>query len=68
MKDLKEASYILRIKLIRDCKNRMLGLSQATYIDTVLAHFSMQEFKKVTYLSDIESLYSRISVPIHLKR
>ena len=33
MKDLGEASHILRIKLLRDRKQRMLGLSQATYID-----------------------------------
>ena len=42
MKDLGEASYILGIKVIRDRKNRMLALSQATYIDEVLARFSMQ--------------------------
>ena len=47
MKDLGEASYILRIKVIRDRKNRMLGLSQATYIGTVLTRFSMQDFKKM---------------------
>jgi len=41
MKNLGEASYILGIKLIGDRKNRMLGLLQATYTDTVLAHFSM---------------------------
>ena len=33
MKDLAEASHILGIKLIRDHQKRMLGLSQATYID-----------------------------------
>ena len=33
MKDLGEASHILGIKLLRDRKQRMLGLSQATYID-----------------------------------
>ena len=36
IKDLGEASYILGIKLWRDCKNRILGLSQAEYIDKVL--------------------------------
>ena len=39
MKDLGEAIYILGIKLIQDHNNRMLGLSQATYIDAVLTHF-----------------------------
>ena len=36
IKDLGEASYILGIKRWRDCKNRILGLSQAEYIDKVL--------------------------------
>ena len=46
MKDLREASHILGIKLLRDRKQRMFVLSQATYIDHILAHFSMQDFKK----------------------
>ena len=46
MKDLGEANFILGIKHWRDCKNRMLGLSQARYIDKVLEWFSMQNSKK----------------------
>ena len=46
MKDLGEANYILGIKLWRDRKNRMLGLSQARYIDKTLARFSMQNSMK----------------------
>ena len=46
MKDLDEANFILGIKLWRDHKNRMLGLSQARYIDKVLERFSMQNSKK----------------------
>ena len=46
MKDLGEANFILRIKLWQDCKNRMLGLSQAGYIDKVLERFSTQNSKK----------------------
>ena len=46
MKDLGEVNYILGIKLWRDRKNRMLGLSQAGYIDKILARFSMQNSKK----------------------
>ena len=46
MKDLGEVNYILGIKLWRDRKNRMLGLSQAGYIDKVLEQFSMQNSKK----------------------
>ena len=46
MKDLGKANYILGIKLWRDRKNRMLGLSQARYIDKILARFSIQNSKK----------------------
>ncbi|GFY91148.1 hypothetical protein Acr_07g0013440 [Actinidia rufa] len=46
MKDLGEASYILGIKLMRDRKNRMLGLSQAAYIDNLLVKFAMHNSKK----------------------
>ena len=46
MKDLGEASHILGIKLMRDHQKRMLGLSQASYIDQVLSKYSMQNFKK----------------------
>ena len=45
IKDFGEANYILGIKLWRDRKNRMLGLSQAGYIDKVLEQFSMQNSK-----------------------
>ena len=46
MRDFSEANFILRIKLWRDRKNKMLGLSQAGYIDKVLEQFSMQNSKK----------------------
>ena len=46
MKDLGEASYVLGIQLIRDRKNRLLALSQASYIDKVLIRFAMQNSKK----------------------
>ena len=41
IKDLGEANFILGIKLWQDRKNRMLGLSQARYIDKVLERFSL---------------------------
>ena len=41
MKDLREVSYILGIKLIRDWKQKIMGLFQAVYIDKVLTRFSM---------------------------
>ena len=46
MKDLGEASYVLGIQLIRDRKNKLLALSQASYIDKVLIRFLMQNSKK----------------------
>ena len=48
MKDLGEANYILRIKLLRDRKNKVLALSQALYIDKILARFTMENSKKGT--------------------
>ena len=46
MKDLGEANFIIWIKLWRDRNNRMLGLSQARYINKVLERFSLQNSKK----------------------
>ena len=45
MKDLGEASFILGMKIYRDRSKRMLGLSQSTYIDTVLKRFNMKNSK-----------------------
>ena len=45
MKDLGEASYILGVKIYRDRSKRMMGLSHARYIDTVLKRFSMENSK-----------------------
>ena len=62
MKDLGEANYILGIKLLRDRKNKVLSLSQALYIDKILARFTMENSKKGTlpfrhgvYLSEQQS-------------
>ena len=46
MKDLGEASHILGIRLPRDRQKRMLSLSHATYIDQILARFSMEGSRK----------------------
>ena len=48
MKDLGEAKYILGIKLLRDRKNKVLALSQALYIDKILARFNMENSKNGT--------------------
>ena len=41
MKDLEEASCILGIKLLRDPRDKILGLSQAVYIDKILVKFAI---------------------------
>jgi hypothetical protein len=46
MKDLGEAAYVLGIKIYRDRSNRLIGLSQGTYIDKILNRFNMQNSKK----------------------
>ena len=46
IKDLAEANFVLGIQLFRDRKNRMIALSQSSYIDKVLKKFAMQDSKK----------------------
>ncbi|KAM1193139.1 hypothetical protein ACFXTH_013411 [Malus domestica] len=46
MKDLGDASYVLRIKLYRDRSRKLIGLSQSMYIDKVLSRFEMEQSKK----------------------
>ena len=42
MKDLREAQYILGIKIIRDRNNKIIPLSQENYIDSILSKYNMQ--------------------------
>ena len=46
MKDLGDAAYILGIKIYRDRPNKLLGLSQSTYIDKVLKRFRIEDSKR----------------------
>ena len=46
MKDLGEASYILRIKIYRDRFKIMLDLSQKIYVEDVLKRFCMKNSKR----------------------
>jgi len=46
MKDLGEANYVLGIRILRDRKNKMIALSQASYIDKILEKYAMQNSKK----------------------
>jgi hypothetical protein len=43
MKDLGEASYVLGIKIQRDRKNGVLGLSQKAYLEKVLKKYNMHK-------------------------
>ena len=45
MKDFRNTNYVLGIQIFSDRKNKTLALSQATYIDKVLARFLMQNSK-----------------------
>jgi hypothetical protein len=45
MKDLGEASFVLRIKIHRDRRKMILGLSQKVYLEKVLKKYSMHNCK-----------------------
>lgn len=45
MKDLRDASFVLGIQILRDCSRGILGLSQRSYIDIVMDGFSMKDSK-----------------------
>ena len=40
MKDMGEASYVLGVEIHRDRNKRLLGLSQKTYLQSVIKRFS----------------------------
>nr|GEZ07863.1 retrotransposon protein, putative, Ty1-copia subclass [Tanacetum cinerariifolium] len=46
VKNLREAAYILGIKIYRDRSLRLIGLNQSAYIDKILKKFNMQNCKK----------------------
>ena len=46
MTELGEASYVLGIQIIKNRTNKLLTLSQVSYIDMVLTRFLMQNSKK----------------------
>jgi hypothetical protein len=46
MKNIRETTYILKIKIYKDISKRLFGLSQSTYIDKMLKWFSMEKSKK----------------------
>ena len=46
MKDLGEATYVLRICIYRDRSKKLRGLSQSMYIDTIVKSFGLEDSKK----------------------
>ena len=45
MKDIREASYVLGVKILRDCSKCLLGLSQEMYIKKMLQCYHMHDCK-----------------------
>jgi hypothetical protein len=50
MKDLGDASYILRIEIHRDRTKGVIGLSQKAYIEKVLKRYNMHECSTMSVL------------------
>ena len=48
IKDLRDASYVLGISIIRDRGSRKLQLSQSQYLKEVLIRFKMEECKSIS--------------------
>ncbi|GKA18856.1 retrotransposon protein, putative, ty1-copia subclass [Tanacetum coccineum] len=46
MKDFRDATYILGIKIYRDMSKRLIGLCQDTYLEIFLKRFKMENSKK----------------------
>ena len=59
MKDLREASFILEMKIYRNRSKRLLRLFQSTYINTMLKTFSMENFKKDYLLIGQKKFFSK---------
>ena len=68
MKDLKEAFYILGIKVYRNRSKRMIGLSKHMYIEKVLKRFSMETPRGVFCPLDMAFISPRRCVQTHLRR
>ena len=49
LKDLGESSYILGIRIHWNRKNRVIGLSQITYLDKILKRFILENSKMGNY-------------------
>ena len=68
MKNIGEAQYILRIKVLRDHKNRKLALSQTTYIENFSSNMWYRIPRRVYYSSGMEFLFPKIIILRNLRR
>lgn len=50
MKDMRHASYVFRIKLFKNSRLRMLGPSQAYYVDKILSKYTLDQSKEALIL------------------
>ena len=50
--DLGLISWLLGMKVIRDCKKRIISLSQEPYVNAILAKYNFMDVKPVTILID----------------
>lgn len=68
LKNMGDAAHIHGIKLLLDSKKGILGLSQATYFDTLFVRFSIKNSKKVFLPFKQGLIYQRICHPKWLMR
>nr|GEV27999.1 retrotransposon protein, putative, Ty1-copia subclass [Tanacetum cinerariifolium] len=71
MKDLGEATYILRIKIYRDRSKRLIGLCQSAYIEKILKCYCMENSKRGSIPMQEKLKLSKsqgASTPAELKR
>ena len=68
MKDLGEANYVLGIQLYGDWKNKIIALSQSSYINKVFEKFAMQDSNKGGQPSRIGITLSLNDCPRHSRR
>nr|GEW16850.1 hypothetical protein [Tanacetum cinerariifolium] len=55
IKDLREAAFILGIKIYRDRSKRLIGLGQNAYMDKILKRYEMDNSKHVDWKSSKQS-------------
>ncbi|TQE12682.1 hypothetical protein C1H46_001702 [Malus baccata] len=63
MKDLGEAHYVLGIEIVRDRRQKLLGLSQKGYIERVLNRFNMESCNKADVPVNKGDMFSRDQCP-----